>query len=119
MENEETVRIPKGSMWIPCDQERILFIASVLEPRGEDSYFAWNLMDSYVQEKEYFSAYVFEDEAAKLLDENPSLCHMLEKRKAADPEFAKSGEAQLFFVYQNSQRFEKKTFNRLPVYKVY
>lgn len=119
MENEETVRIPKGSMWIPCDQERILFIASVLEPRGEDSYFAWNLMDSYVQEKEYFSAYVFEDEAAKLLDENPSLCHMLEKKKEADPEFAKSGEAQLFFVYQNSQRFEKKTFNRLPVYKVY
>ncbi|MGV3611559.1 MAG: M14 family zinc carboxypeptidase [Fluviicola sp.] len=119
MENEEIVRIPKGSIWIPCDQDKANFILTVLEPRCEDSYFAWNLMDSYIQEKEYFSAYVFEDEAAKLLKENPSLREQLEKKKAEDPEFAKSGEAQLFFIYQNSQRFEKKTFNRLPIYKVY
>ncbi|WP_341904409.1 M14 family zinc carboxypeptidase [Fluviicola taffensis] len=118
-EEEELVCIPKGSIWIPCDQDKLNFILTVLEPRCEDSYFAWNLMDSYIQEKEYFSAYVFEDEAANLLKENPSLRELLEKKKTADPEFAKSAEAQLFFVYQNSQRFEKKTFNRLPIYKVY
>lgn len=119
MEQEEEVRIPKGSIWIPCHQPKINFIVSVLEPRCEDSYFAWNMMDSYIQEKEYFSAYVFEDEAAQILKENPSLREQLEKKKSNDPEFAKSAEAQLFFVYQNCQRFEKKTFNRLPVYKVY
>jgi hypothetical protein len=119
MEQEESVRIPKGSVWVPCAQSRLNFIVSVLEPRFEDSYFAWNFLDSYIQEKEYFSAYVFEDEAAQLLKENPSLREMLETKKSMDPEFAKSAEAQLFFVYQNSQRFEKKTFNRLPVYKVY
>nr|WP_294860378.1 M14 family zinc carboxypeptidase [uncultured Fluviicola sp.] len=118
-EQEEFVRIPKGSVWIPCGQDRQNFIISVLEPRFEDSYFAWNFLDSYIQEKEYFSAYVFEDEAAQLLKENPSLREMLEMKKSEDPEFAKSAEAQLFFVYQNSQRFEKKTFNRLPIYKVY
>lgn len=118
-EEEEEVEIPGGSIWIPCDQPKVNFIVSVLEPRCEDSYFAWNLMDSYMQEKEYFSAYVFEDEAAKILKENPSLRERLEKKKTDDPEFAKSAEAQLFFVYQNSQRFEKKTFNRLPIYKVY
>ncbi|TSJ48058.1 M14 family zinc carboxypeptidase [Fluviicola chungangensis] len=119
MENEEEVNVPKGSIWIPCDQDKVNFILSVLEPRCEDSYFVWNFLDSYIQEKEYFSAYVFEDEAAKLLKENPSLREELEKKKTDDPEFAKSAEAQLFFVYQNSQRFEKKTFNRLPIYKVY
>lgn len=119
MENEEEVSIPKGSIWIPCDQDKVNFILSVLEPRCEDSYFAWNFLDSYIQEKEYFSAYVFEDEAAKLLNENPSLRDQLEKKKSSDPEFANSAEAQLFYVYQNSQRFEKKTFNRLPVYKIY
>lgn len=119
MEQEEDVRIPKGSIWIPCAQNKLNFILTVLEPRCEDSYFAWNFMDSYIQEKEYFSAYVFEDEAAQLLKENPSLREKLESKKLADPEFAKSAEAQLFFVYQNSQRFEKKTFNRLPIYKVY
>ncbi len=119
MENEEEVLIPAGSIWVPCDQDNRNFILSVLEPRCEDSYFSWNLMDSYIQEKEYFSAYVFEDEAATILKENPSLREQLEQKKVSEPEFAKSGEAQLFFVYQNSQRFEKKTFNRLPVYKVY
>lgn len=119
MEQEEDVRIPKGSIWIPCAQNKLNFILTVLEPRCEDSYFAWNFLDSYIQEKEYFSAYVFEDEAAQLLKENPSLREKLESKKLADPEFAKSAEAQLFFVYQNSQRFEKKTFNRLPIYKVY
>lgn len=118
-EQEELVDVPKGSIWIPCDQDKLNFIMTVLEPRCEDSYFAWNMMDSYIQEKEYFSAYVFEDEAAKILKENPSLREQLEKKKAVDPEFAKSAEAQLFFVYQNCQRFEKKTFNRLPIYKVY
>lgn len=118
-EQEEEVRIPRGSIWVPCDQERMNFIVSVLEPRFEDSYFAWNFMDSYVQEKEYYSAYVFEDEAAHLLKTDPELQSRLEERKKTDPEFAKSAEAQLFFVYQNSQRFEKKTFNRLPIYKVY
>jgi len=118
-EQEELVYIPKGSIWIPCDQNKLNFILAALEPRCEDSYFAWNLMDSYIQEKEYFSAYVFEDEAAQLLKENPRLREMLETKKSTDPEFANSAEAQLFFVYQNSQRFEKKTFNRLPIYKVY
>lgn len=119
MEQEELVLVPGGSVWVPCDQEKTAFIVSVLEPRCEDSYFAWNLMDSYIQEKEYYSAYVFEDEAATLLSSDPELQARLEERKRTDPKFAKSAEAQLFFVYQNSPRFEKKTFNRLPVYKVY
>ena len=119
LEQEELVRIPKGSVWIPCNQEKLNFIVTVLEPRSEDSYFAWNFMDSYVQEKEYFSAYVFEDEAAKLLSSNPDLKLKLEEKKKADPEFAKNGAAQLFFVYQNCHHFENKTFNRLPVFKSY
>ncbi len=119
LEQEELVRIPKGSVWIPCNQEKLNFIVTVLEPRSEDSYFAWNFMDSYVQEKEYFSAYVFEDEAAKLLSSNPDLKLKLEEKKKADQEFAKNGAAQLFFVYQNCHHFENKTFNRLPVFKSY
>jgi len=119
LEQEELVRIPKGSVWVSWEQERLHFIMSVLEPRCEDSYFAWNLMDSYVQEKEYFSAYVFEDEAAKLLSSNPDLKSRFEEKKKTDPEFARNGDAQLFFIYQNCQHFENNTINRLPVFKIY
>ncbi len=49
------------------------FIVSVLEPEMPDSYFAWNFFDSYVQQKEYFSSYVFEDKAMEILAEDEEL----------------------------------------------
>lgn len=118
-EQQELVSIPKGSVWIPTDQPKRNFIVSVLEPQSEDSYFAWNFMDSYVQEKEYFSAYVFEDAAAQLLDSDPQLKELFQAKKQADAAFANNPGAQLFFIYQHSPNFESRTFNRLPVFKVY
>ncbi|WP_300664832.1 M14 family zinc carboxypeptidase [Fluviicola sp.] len=118
-EQTEKISLPKGSVWIPTNQSKRNFIVSVLEPKSEDSYFAWNFMDSYVQEKEYFSAYVFEDVAAKLLEEDPKLKALFLAKKKEDAEFAKNPGAQLFFIYQNSPYFESLTFNRLPVFKVY
>lgn len=119
LEQMEPVSIPKGSVWIPTGQPKRNFIVSVLEPESEDSYFAWNFMDSYLQEKEYFSAYVFEDVAAELLEANPELKEQFLQKKKEDAAFAKNPGAQLFFIYQNSPYFESRTFNRLPVFKVY
>jgi len=117
-EEEAEVSLKKGDLWIPTDQARSNFIVSVLEPAAEDSYFAWNFFDSYLQQKEYFSAYVFEDIAAELLAKDPDLKRRLQEKQAADPEFRKSTWDQLYFVYQNSPYFEP-TFHRLPVFKIY
>lgn len=119
IEKKDTVRIPKGSVYISTNQVRRNFIVSVLEPQTEDSYFAWNFMDSYIQEKEYFSAYVFEDKAKEILEASPKLKAAFLKKRSEDPEFAKNADAQLFYIYQHSENFESKTFNRLPVFKVY
>lgn len=105
-----------GDVIVRTDQRNRRFILSVLEPQAPDSYFAWNFFDSYVQQKEYFSPYVFEDKAAKILAENPELRDRLEKRKTEDPEFASSSWQQLYFVYRNSEFFEP-SFHRLPIYK--
>ncbi len=118
-EQKDSIHVPAGSIYIPLDQPKAQFIVSVLEPRMEDSYFAWNFMDSYVQEKEYFSDYVFEDIAADLIQNNPDLAMELELKKKADPEWSKNTWDLLFFIYQRSPYFEKTTFNRLPVYKIY
>jgi hypothetical protein len=91
----------------------------VLEPTTEDSYFAWNFMDGYLQQKEYFSPYVFEDYAADLLRKNPQLKSEFEAKRIADDNFAKDAWQQLFFIYQRSPLFEELTFMRLPVYKMY
>lgn len=118
-ETQDSIRIPKGSYMISTHQAKRNFIVSVLEPRTEDAYFAWNFMDSYVQEKEYFSDYVFEDIAAKILKEQPELAKELSIQKNKNKKLATEAWDQLFFIYKNSPYFEKATFNRLPVYKLY
>ncbi|HYH56227.1 MAG TPA: hypothetical protein VD772_06415, partial [Anseongella sp.] len=89
----------------------------MLEPRGVDSYFAWNFFDSVLGQKEYFSAYVFEDLAAGLLEKDRELKKNFEEKKKNDPEFAGSGAAQLDYIYRNSPYYEKSHL-RYPVYRV-
>lgn len=115
----DTITVLSGGYLVPVDQERKDFVVSVMEAVMEDSYFAWNFTDSYIQEKEYFSAYVFEDVAAELLRTNPELKTEFEQMKREDAAFASDTWAQLYFIYQHSPNFETHTFNRLPIYKLY
>jgi hypothetical protein len=115
----EKVQILQGFWIIPARQERSVFVLSVLEPSAEDSYFAWNFFDSYLQQKEYFSPYVFEEKALELLKNDPELAADFSARKETDKVFAGNSWDQLYFIYKRSPYFEKGTFNRLPVFKLY
>jgi len=90
------------------------YIVETLEPQGVDSFFAWNFFDPVLGEKEYFSDYVFEDDAAALLKKDPDLRKKLDDEKAKNPQLGNSAAAQLNFVYRNSPYFEK-TYLRYPV----
>ncbi len=107
----------KGDYYIPMNQEANRFLMETLEPQGEDSYFAWNFFDAILGQKEGFSGYSFEDIAAKFLENNPDVKAKLEERKANDTSFAKSANAQLNFVFQNSPYFEPVNM-RYPVYRI-
>ena len=87
---------------------------SVLEPDTPDSYFVWNSFDAYVQQKEYFSSYVFEDKAKEILANNAELNQEFEKKKELDSEFRESTWRQLYFVYKNSEFYEP-SHNILPL----
>ncbi len=115
----DTMRLLKGSIIVPVNQKRASFLVSVLEPQSEDSYFAWNFFDSYLQQKEHFSAYVFEDKAAEILAKHPALAKAFEEKKRTDAAFAGDAEAQLVFIYKRSAYFERGTVGCLPVYLVY
>lgn len=104
----------KGDYIIYVNQPINRYIVETLEPQGVDSYFAWNFFDAILQQKEYYSDYVFEDLAAEYLKQHPDLQQQLEEKRAADPEFAKSAQAQLDFVYYHSPYYEK-THNLYPV----
>ncbi len=96
----------KGDWLIECNQTVNNYIISTLEPRGADSFFAWNFFDGILNQKEGFSDYVFEDVAAELLAKDPILQKKLEEKRAAESTFKNSAAAQLDFIYKNSPYYE-------------
>ncbi len=113
----EKVQFYKGDYKIIMNQTRNRYIVETLEPEAPDSFFAWGFFDSILQQKEHFSAYVFEDRAAEILKENPTLMRELAKKRATDKDFAESGYEQLHFIYLNSPHYEQ-THRRYPVYRL-
>jgi len=104
----------KGDYIIYTDQTRNRYIVETLEPQGVDSFFAWNFFDSVLGQKEHFSDYVFEDEAARILKQNPEMLAKFEEDKKNNPRLFQSPSSQLDWVYRNSKYYEK-THLRYPV----
>lgn len=110
-----SLQLKAGDVLVSTNQPRRSFIVHVLSPQYRDSYFAWNFFDSYLQQKEYFSPYVFEEIAVKLLDEN----ELLKKEYQAKFEAEKkvSRWEQLYFIYKHSPYYEP-SHNVLPIYSI-
>jgi hypothetical protein len=104
----------KGDFVVPVRNTKLRFIVETLEPHAVDSYFAWNFFDATLQQKEWFSAYVFEDEAAEMLKNDPALKAEFEQKRANEPEFAASDFAQLYFLYKRSPNYEPSV-NLYPI----
>lgn len=102
----------KGDYVVFVDQAANRYIVETLEPQAPDAYFAWNFFDGILMQKEYFSAYVFEDLAKDFLAENPDVQAALEAKRQAEPDFAKNARAQLDFIYKHSPYYE-------PTHQVY
>lgn len=111
---EQKLKYYAGDYIVYTNQKQNRYIVETLEPQGVDSFFAWNFFDSILGQKEHFSAYVFEDDAAEMLKTDAVLKGKFEAEKARNPEFAKNAEGQLNWLYQNSPYYEK-TFLRYPV----
>ena len=99
------------------NQLGVKYLLETLEPEAVDSYFNWNFFDPILQQKEYFSSYVFEDLAKEFLDKNPKIKAELEQKKQNDKVFAENGAAQLDWVYRQSPYYEKVHL-QYPVYRV-
>jgi hypothetical protein len=107
----------KGDYVINVNNKNNRYIVETLEPQGVDSWFAWGFFDAILQEKEWFSDYVFEEKAEEILKSNSSLKMEFETKQKQDTAFAKDPASQLYFIYQHSPYFEK-TFKRYPVARI-
>ncbi|MXV50673.1 hypothetical protein GS399_06780 [Pedobacter sp. HMF7647] len=110
-------RFLKGDYVIYLDQPAKRYLVEMLEPTGDDSFFAWNFFDAILQQKEGYSDYRWEDIAAKILKNDPVLSQKLAQKKASDTKFANDSHAILNFIYKNSSYYEAAHL-QYPVYRI-
>ena len=113
----QKIRFLKGDYIIYLNQPANRYLVEMLEPTGDDSFFAWNFFDAILQQKEGYSDYRWDDLAAEVLKKDPALKARLEEKKKGDEKFAANGSAQLDFIYKNSPYYEPG-HNRYPVYRL-
>lgn len=111
---QQSIRYHSGDYIIKLNQAANNYIVQALEPQSTDGFFAWGYFDAILQQKEWFSDYVFEDLAAEILRNDPALQRLLEEKQKSDPAFAADAWAQLEFVYEHSN-YKEKTHRRYPV----
>ena len=115
--DQEPIHFLKGDYVIGTDQPARRFLVEMLEPTGEDSYFAWNFFDAILQQKEGYSDYRWEDVAEVWIKDHPEVMTALEEKKKSDSAFARNARAQLNFVYHRSPWYEPAHL-RYPVYRL-
>lgn len=113
----QQLKFYKGDYIVKVNQPGNRYIVETLEPSATDSYFAWNFFDEILQQKEWFSDYVFEEKAEELLNQNQQLKAEFEKKKSEDSKFASNHFAQLYYIYQRSPYYEKSHM-RYPVVRI-
>mgnify|MGYP000011431915 CR=1 FL=1 len=103
--------------YVSCEQRAKRLIVEMLEPEGPDSYFNWNFFDEILQQKEWFSAYVFDEEASHML-ENDSIHEAYKAFVAQNAELKDNAYLKLYYLYQHSDHYESDRHMTYPVFRV-
>ncbi len=111
------IKLLKGDYLIYTNQAANRYIAEVLEPQTEDGFFAWNFFDPVLNAKEGFSDYAFEDDALKMLEDNPELNQQFETWKLAYPDKISSSHEVLNFIFTHSAYYEVE-YRRFPIFRI-
>ncbi len=112
----ETRTVPAGSLYVPLDDPLAPVAMHLLEPEGPDSLFAWGLMSSALETKEYIDPRVLEPLAAKMLAEDPKLAAEW-KALLSDPKRAADARARHRFFYTRTPYWDESV-GLLPVFRL-
>jgi Zinc carboxypeptidase len=113
-----SVQLRAGDYLVPLDQDNARYAVETLEPLAHDSFFRWGFFNSVLEKKEAYSEYVFEDEAERLLAQEPALAAKFEQWKGAHPGLLTNQEAVLDFIFANCARYREPEWRRYPVFMI-
>lgn len=113
----KNISFRKGDYIISTKQKAIRYLMATLEPEAPDSFFNWNYFDTILQQKEHFSAYVFEDKAESILKNDLKLKSEFEHKKTTDTTFARNQYKQLDWIHKKSEHYENAHL-QYPIYRL-
>jgi len=113
-----SVQLRAGDVLVPLDQDNARYAVETLEPLAHDSFFRWGFFNSVLEKKEAYSEYVFEDEAERLLAQEPALAAKFERWKGEHPGLLTNQEAVLDFIFANCARYREPEWRRYPVFMI-
>ncbi len=107
-----------GDWIVPLGEATDRYVFETLEPLGADSLFRWGFFDAVLDRKETYSAYVFEDEAERLLQQEPPLRAAFERWREAHPALLSDQRAVLDFIFTHCERYAEPAHRRVPVFRI-
>ncbi len=99
-----TVRVPAGTLWVPADQPDFAVAAALLEPDAPDSLFAWGLLSTLLETREYIEPRVLEPLVREMLAAEPETAAAW-KAALEDPDFAADPRARWAWWYRRTPYF--------------
>lgn len=115
VERTETVQARAGDAWVSLDQAKARYLVETLEPEAHDSFFRWGFFNGVLEKKEGFSAYVFEDTACRMLEEEPALKAGFQEWKRANPDKLSDPREVLGYIFAHGKRHAEPEWRRYPV----
>jgi len=112
------VLLRAGDVMVSLDQDAARYVVETLEPLAHDSFFRWGFFNSVLEKKEAYSDYVFEDEAERMLNDEPELASQFADWKAANPGLLANQEAVLDFIFANCAKYREPEWRRYPVFMI-
>lgn len=106
-----------GYLFVPIQQPHALLLVHLLEPTAPDSLVKWGFFNGCFEQKEYMEDYVTEEQARKMMSENPQIREEFIKKITNDPAFAGNPEERLKFFYKKHPAFDKR-YRVYPVLRV-
>jgi len=113
----ERVTVSAGALWVPADQPDFEVAVQLLEPEAPDSLFAWGLLSTALERKEYIDSGVLEGLAHERLAADPALAAEW-AAALEDSAFAGDRQARWLWWFRRTPYWDD-TVGRLPVLRVH
>jgi hypothetical protein len=106
----------EGDYLVKTGTESDKFLLSVLEPLSKDSYFQWGFFNSILEQKEYFSDYLFEETALELIQKKPELKASMDEFFRKNSDLDTPGK-RLEYIFKNST-YSDPFRGIYPIYRI-